>query len=68
MEDVIELNYVRYVGHLGDMGGVGDVRDIEVGIGTCLTVFLMRGCSQITSSYFGGFWTIYIVNHTTIIF
>ena len=42
MEDVIELNYVRYVGHLGDMGGVGDVRDIEVGIGTCLTVFLIK--------------------------
>ena len=27
-----------------------------------------RGCPQITSSYIGGFWTIYIVNHTTIIF
>ena len=28
--------------HLGDMGGEGDVRDIvEIGIGTCLTVFLV---------------------------
>ena len=42
MEDVIELNYVRYVEHLGDMGGEGDVRDIvEIGIGTCLTLFLV---------------------------
>ena len=31
-------------------------------------ICMIRGCSQITSSYFGGFWTIYIVNHTTIIF
>ena len=30
------------------------------------TIYL-RGCSQITSSYFAGFWTIYIVNHSTII-
>ena len=37
-----ELIYARYVGHLGDMGGVGDVRDIELGIGTCLTVFLKK--------------------------
>ena len=28
----------------------------------------IRGCSQMMSSYFGGFWTIYTVNHTTIIF
>ena len=28
----------------------------------------IRDCSQITSSYFGGIWTIYIVNHTTITF
>ena len=37
-----ELIYARYVGHLGDMGGVGDVRDIDLGIGTCLTVFFTK--------------------------
>ena len=42
MEDVKELRYARYVGHLGDMGGVVDMRDIELGIGTCLTVFLKK--------------------------
>ena len=42
MEDVKELRYARYVGHLGDMGGVGDVRDIDLGIGTCLTVFFTK--------------------------
>ena len=31
-------------------------------------LIVIRSCSQITSSYFGGFWTIYIVNHATIIF
>ena len=35
------LDYSRE--HLGDMGGEGDVRDIvEIGIGTCLTVFLKK--------------------------
>ena len=48
MEDVKELRYARYVGHLGDMGGVGDMRDIELGIGTCLTVFLKKVTDLLT--------------------
>ena len=48
MEDVKELRYARYVGHLGDMGGVGDMRDIELGIGTCLTVFLKKVTDWLT--------------------
>ena len=48
MEDVIKLIYARYVGHLGDKGGVWDVRDIEVGIGTCLSVFLTKVTDLLT--------------------
>ena len=36
------------MGHLGDMGGGGDVRDIEIGIGTCLTVFLTNVTDLLT--------------------
>ena len=45
MEDVKELRYARYVEHLGDMG---DVRYIEIGIGTCLTVFLKKVTDLLT--------------------
>ena len=35
--------------HLGDMGREGDVRDIvEIGIGTCLTVFLVTVTDLVT--------------------
>ena len=35
--------------HLGDMGGEGDVRDIvEIGIGTCLTLFLVTVTDLVT--------------------
>ena len=34
---------------MGDMGGEGDVRDIvEIGIGTCLTVFLVTVADLVT--------------------
>ena len=33
---------------MGDMGGVAYVRDIEIGIGTCLTVFLTKVTDLLT--------------------